>query len=145
MTIRLTIYWSPRRHTAHRSRIADDGRRSLTIQSTIPPSIARPRALGLRYGNTSNEQNPVYTYSYAGTFTVSLNATNSGGSNTVTRTEYISVSDPAAPTASFTASGRVGIAPLAIRFTDTSKNYPTSWLWDFGDGNTSTEQNPTHT
>ena len=96
-------------------------------------------------GNTSTEQNPSHTYSYAGTFTVSLNATNSGGSDTVTRTEYISVSDPAAPTASFAASGRVGIAPLTIRFTDTSKDYPTSWLWDFGDGTTSTEQNPAHT
>jgi len=32
-----------------------------------------------------------------------------------------------------------------VNFTDQSSNYPTSWLWDFGDGNTSTTQNPTHT
>lgn len=32
-----------------------------------------------------------------------------------------------------------------ITFADTSKNIPTSWLWDFGDGSTSTLQNPTHT
>ena len=31
-----------------------------------------------------------------------------------------------------------------IRFTDQSSNGPTSWLWDFGDGSTSTAQNPTH-
>jgi PKD repeat protein len=31
-----------------------------------------------------------------------------------------------------------------ISFIDTSKGLPTSWIWDFGDGNTSTEQNPTH-
>jgi PKD repeat protein len=29
-------------------------------------------------------------------------------------------------------------------FTDTSTNTPTSWLWNFGDGNTTTEQNPAH-
>lgn len=33
----------------------------------------------------------------------------------------------------------------SIQFTDTSANNPTSWLWDFGDGTTSTLQNPTKT
>lgn len=32
-----------------------------------------------------------------------------------------------------------------IQFTDQSQNLPTSWLWNFGDGNTSTLQNPSHT
>ncbi|MFW6302100.1 MAG: PKD domain-containing protein [Bacteroidales bacterium] len=32
-----------------------------------------------------------------------------------------------------------------IDFTDISTNYPSSWLWDFGDGNSSDDQNPTHT
>ena len=122
------------------------GAAPLTVQFN-DTSLYQPTSWNWDFGdgNTSTEQNPSHTYSYAGTFTVSLNATNAGGSDTVTRTEYISVSDPAAPTASFTASGRVGIAPLTIRFTDTSKDYPTSWLWDFGDGTTSAEQNPTHT
>jgi PKD repeat protein len=37
------------------------------------------------------------------------------------------------------------MAPLTVRFTDMSLGSPISWLWDFGDGATSTEQNPIHT
>ena len=47
--------------------------------------------------------------------------------------------------ASFTADTTAGVAPLTVRFTDTSSNNPTSWLWTFGDGATSTDQNPIHT
>lgn len=48
------------------------------------------------------------------------------------------------PSAGFTASaGRV--SPGAdVTFTDITTNTPTSWLWDFGDGNTSSEQHPVH-
>ncbi|TAJ43968.1 PKD domain-containing protein [Methanofollis fontis] len=56
-----------------------------------------------------------------------------------TRTE-----DPA-PIADFTADGTSGTAPLTVQFTDTSSGAPTSWEWSFGDGNTSTDQHPTHT
>ncbi|HEB88807.1 MAG TPA: PKD domain-containing protein, partial [Deltaproteobacteria bacterium] len=39
-----------------------------------------------------------------------------------------------------------GTGPLAVQFTDTSTGVPpTSWMWDFGDGTTSTAQNPAHT
>lgn len=38
-----------------------------------------------------------------------------------------------------------GNAPLEVGFADRSVNFPTSWLWDFGDGNTSTQENPVHT
>ena len=52
--------------------------------------------------------------------------------------------DPAVPTASFTAAPTSGTAPLTVQFTDTSTGGPTSWAWDFGDGSTSTAQNPGH-
>jgi len=48
-------------------------------------------------------------------------------------------------TADFTATRTSGYYPLAVRFEDTSTGLPTSWSWTFGDGTTSTEQNPTHT
>ena len=48
------------------------------------------------------------------------------------------------PVADFSADPVVGEARLNVDFTDLSKNNPTSWLWDFGDGDTSTQQNPEH-
>ncbi len=48
------------------------------------------------------------------------------------------------PVADFSADPVVGEARLEVVFTDLSKNNPTSWLWDFGDGDTSTRQNPEH-
>jgi parallel beta-helix repeat protein len=48
------------------------------------------------------------------------------------------------PVANFTMSQSNGYAPMTVQFTDVSYADPTSWLWDFGDGTTSTEQNPTH-
>lgn len=52
---------------------------------------------------------------------------------------------PSVPTASFTASPTSGTAPLAVKFTDTSTGSPTSWAWNFGNGTTSTTQNPSAT
>ncbi|MFD2785212.1 GEVED domain-containing protein [Hymenobacter rubripertinctus] len=49
------------------------------------------------------------------------------------------------PTPEFTSDYVAGSCQTGIRFTDLSQNGPTSWRWDFGDGTTSTLQNPTHT
>lgn len=49
-----------------------------------------------------------------------------------------------APTAAFEASSLFGCNPT-ISFEDNSTDIPQSWEWDFGDGSTSTDQNPTHT
>jgi len=47
--------------------------------------------------------------------------------------------------AGFSADVTAGPAPLTVRFTDESTGDPKSWSWDFGDGGTSAERNPTHT
>ena len=52
---------------------------------------------------------------------------------------------PEAVGAGFTADLASGPVPLAVNFTDQSTGDITSWSWDFGDGATSTEQNPSHT
>lgn len=56
---------------------------------------------------------------------------------------------PDVPHAAFTAAPLSGPAPLVVQFTDTSTTdaggTPESWLWDFGDGNTSASQSPSHT
>lgn len=97
-------------------------------------------------GGSSIEQNPTHTYTSKGTFTVTMTATNSGGSNTVTKDAYVTVSqDSVAPTASFVATTTSGFTPLPVKFVDTSVNGPTSWVWTFGDGNSEFVQNPTHT
>jgi len=49
------------------------------------------------------------------------------------------------PVADFEASYTSGVFPLTVAFTDLSTGNPTSWTWNFGDGTTSTQQNPTHT
>jgi len=47
--------------------------------------------------------------------------------------------------ASFTSAPTPGGGPRQVSFTDTSAGSPTTWLWDFGDGTTSTQRNPVHT
>jgi PKD repeat protein len=90
--------------------------------------------------NTSNEQNPSHIYSKGGQYTVKLTAKNAVGSNSTTKTKYITVES--IPVASFSASPTSGTHPLSVTITDKSTGYPESWSWDFGDGNTSTEKNP---
>jgi FOG: PKD repeat len=88
------------------------------------------------------EQNPVHTYNAPGTYNVSLNVFNAGGSDSITKTSYITVITR--PIANFTASPTEGNAPLLVQFTDTSDGNPGKWTWKFGDGAFSLQQNPYH-
>jgi PKD repeat protein len=93
-------------------------------------------------GNKSTEMDPVHTYDTKGNFTVKLKATNAGGSDNEKKDDYISVIG--APVANFNRIPSIGGAPLTVSFTDTSTGNPTGWFWDFDDGHTSTEHNPSH-
>jgi gliding motility-associated-like protein len=98
-------------------------------------------------GATSTLQNPSTSYIIPGTYTVSLTVTNAAGvSNTTTKKAYITVYSE--PEADFTADKTNGCSPAIIQFTDLSSTPASTkineWKWDFGDGNTSTDQNPKH-
>lgn len=88
-------------------------------------------------GQTSTVVNPSHTYSNYGTYNVTLTASN--GTKTSTTSKSITLTE-VAPQARFTYKTA---HPLKVVLTNTSSN-ATSYLWDFGDGTTSTEKSPTH-
>ena len=117
---------------------------SLTVDFTDQSSDATSWSWNFGDGGTSTQQNPSHTYSSVGTYIVSLTATNANGSDTETKTNYITVNSCPAPVADFSGTPTSGCASLTVDFTDQSSD-ATSWSWNFGDGGTSTQQNPSHT
>jgi PKD repeat protein len=94
-------------------------------------------------GSTSREQNPAHTYTKPGIYTVTLSVTNEFGREQITQSSLINAG--VVPDAEFIAETRQGDPPLTVRFRDFSAGRPLAWLWDFGDGTTSTEKDPVHT
>ena len=117
---------------------------NFTDESTGGPTNWR---WDLGNGTISSQQNPSTTYLTPGIYTVKLVITNAGGKDSLIKTNYINVIQP--PQAAFsTSTSSVGCFPLRVQFVDnsvaTSGGTITSWEWDFGDGTTSTAQNPYH-
>ena len=94
-------------------------------------------------GTTSTEANPSHSYAQSGNYTVTLQAGDGTVTDTLTRTGYITVTEPALPQALFAAQPLTGSVPLTVTFQNNSNN-ATQYLWNFGDGNSSTEANPSH-
>ncbi len=94
--------------------------------------------------NTSTVQNPAIVFNTVGSYTVTLTATNADGSDAEVKTAYINVTTPVAPVANFSANDVTPTVSQNVTFTDMSTGNPTSWAWNFGDGNNSTLQNPVH-
>lgn len=90
--------------------------------------------------SVSSEQNPTVIYGTPGTYDVILTTSNAFGSSTIAQTAVIVV-ESYTPTASFvpTISSQGN-----VNFLNNSTN-GTQFEWSFGDGNTSTEENPSHT
>jgi len=102
--------------------------------------------------NTSEQTDTTLTYIPIGAHNVTvrkaLYATPENTTVTVTEGETASTSFTLAllpPIAAFTSDRTQGNAPLPVQFTDTSTGVLTSRSWNFGDGGTSTVQNPAHT
>lgn len=95
-------------------------------------------------GQTSNSQHPTHLYDIPGLYDVILTvSTDNGCMSALTRNNYVNV---LGPDPDFSANPTMGNAPLTVNFMDeTTYGAPAqSWLWDFGNGDTSTEENPTY-
>lgn len=84
------------------------------------------------------ELQPTNVSGVAGTLLGNLILTPSGLS-------FRAASGIAAPVAAFSGSPTNGVAPLTVNFTDASTGSITGWSWVFGDGNTSTNEDPSDT
>jgi choice-of-anchor B domain-containing protein len=86
---------------------------------------------------TSTEQNPAVTYDLPGVYNVLLKISNAAGQSQAELSQLIEVGDKPSANFGFNASDE------NLIFTNLSVN-ASSYVWDFGDGTTSTEGNPTH-
>ena len=94
---------------------------------------------------TITENNYCHYESSKGVIAVTYTAGNSSYDPTsASTTQNINVQLPPNPVSSFTATPSSGPAPVSVQFDDTSSNNPTTWIWNFGDGAGSNQQNPSH-
>ncbi|MEJ1222370.1 PKD domain-containing protein [Sediminicola sp. 1XM1-17] len=98
-------------------------------------------------GSTSSEADPSFTFTEAGTYTVSLTVTDEEGLTGTATLEIIVNAPNGAPVAVATSDVSNGDAPLTVAFTGSNSTDDVgieSYLWQFGDaaGSTSTEANP---
>jgi PKD repeat protein/pimeloyl-ACP methyl ester carboxylesterase len=92
--------------------------------------------------STSTAQNPTVIYNEPGIYPVSLSVSNAAGTNSITQNGYITVKS--IPDADFDFSIQENNTVVFSNQTNFDLEIP-SYLWDFGDTQTSTEVSPTHT
>ncbi len=91
-------------------------------------------------GTTSVEQNPVHIFEKKGMFLVTMNVANKGGNSTAETNVRVLQT----PTAGFMVSKDKALLGESIEFNSKAIGDINSYFWDFGDGTTSTEENPSH-
>ena len=96
-------------------------------------------------GGSSTELNPAHTYADTGSFTVTLSASNSYGTDISILSNYITVLPPEAVVAGFSAAPLLGVAPLNVAFANETIGSLDSVRWSFSDGGGSTQLSPFHT
>jgi PKD repeat protein len=113
------------------------------IQFTI---ISRPNNPNYFYwdfgdGTNSSIEQPKWSYNWPGTYTVMLTAGNCAGSTVTSKNITIT---PVSGYFSFSGTPKSGNAPLTVKFSSSVYPTPEKYNWSFGDGYTSTEENPQH-
>ncbi len=94
-------------------------------------------------GQTANQENPVHTFSQPGSYTVQFIVTDTANCHT-SDTAYLPIQVYPNATADFSWSPTFINPGVQVQFTNTGSG-STGWYWDFGDGDTSTLENPSHT
>lgn len=115
---------------------------TVTFSDTSTGNITSRR---WNFGNglTATGATAATSYADPGTYTVVLSVEGSGGTDTASRTITVTAPAAATPDANFSASATSGTAPMTVSFMDDSTG-ATAWAWNFGDGGTSTLENPAH-
>ncbi|PWR72976.1 PKD domain-containing protein [Methanospirillum lacunae] len=91
----------------------------------------------------SNEQKPKYVFTTPGKYTIKFDVTDDTGAvKSVVKESYINVLS--SPSADFVYYPQSPAINQVVNFTDQSTGSPTSWMWNFGDGSTSSLQSPGH-
>ncbi len=96
-------------------------------------------------GETSTEANPKHTYATMGSFNPSLTMTDAKGNTSLASMPAITVNCPPM-SASASGDATSGTAPFTVNFRGLADGgcAPFTYAWDFGDGTTSADQNPSH-
>ncbi len=90
-------------------------------------------------GSTSTDRSPEHTFARNGTYAVTLVVANDVGASEPRTLDVVIQNRPVAD-----FSWEI-VGDRTVKFSETSSNSPTEWLWDFGDGSTSSQRNPEHT
>ncbi|MBC8510289.1 MAG: PKD domain-containing protein, partial [Cryomorphaceae bacterium] len=95
--------------------------------------------------STSTDENPIHLYAQSGWYYVCLTIMDSTTNCYDTYCDYINITIGGGQGCQAYLWSSPGWMPNSYEFFDYSSGNATNWLWDFGDGNTSTQQNPVHT
>lgn len=147
----LTFYFGGKKYpppTAAASANPTTGAPPLTVQFNGTASGGRPPvtyAWDFGDGATSTDQSPSHTYKDVGDYMASLTATDAKGNLSQSNVSLKVVCPPLTSTA--TGTPRSGSVPLTVQFDGSGSGGcpPVTYSWNFGDGGTSTEENPNHT
>ncbi len=134
-------YWAYPDDSSFMTYIFEDA--SWTASGNMPDSWA----WDFGDGATSTEQNPTHVYAEEGEYEVCLTITDTASDCESTYCGYIFVEDMGGCQADYyyMPADSMEYDMTTLQFFDYSMGTPDAWAWDFGDGATSTEQNPVHT